>query len=73
MEVGLRLGSTRYDPGSQLRFVEATALRPRLGPQGTTHRHVKNTGDYDVTVALHPEIQVPVKVTVLGDEGSAAE
>jgi len=31
--------------------------------------HLKEIGEFDVTVSLHPEVQVPVKVTVAPEEG----
>ena len=30
---------------------------------------LKEVGEYDVTISLHPEVQVPVKVTVEAEEG----
>ena len=29
---------------------------------------LKEIGEYDVTISLHPEVQVPIKVTVAADE-----
>lgn len=29
--------------------------------------HLKQVGDYDVVIALHPEVQVPIKVTVVAE------
>jgi len=30
---------------------------------------LKDLGEYDVTITLHPEVQVPVKVTIEAEEG----
>lgn len=30
--------------------------------------HLKDVGEYDVVISLHPEVQVPIKVTVAAEE-----
>ncbi|MFH0954119.1 MAG: SGNH/GDSL hydrolase family protein, partial [Verrucomicrobiota bacterium] len=53
LEYAVRRLFPAFDPSGHLRLLPATPDRPALGPPDTTLRHVKNTGDFDVTVRFN--------------------
>ena len=52
-EYAVRLALPAFDPAGHLRFAAPVGDLPALGPRNETHRLVKNSGDYDVTVQFN--------------------
>ncbi|MBN1268424.1 MAG: hypothetical protein JXB04_02470 [Kiritimatiellae bacterium] len=53
LELAVRALFPAFDPSGHLRVQPGTPDRPPLGPPNTTQRHMKNTGEFDVSISFN--------------------
>ena len=53
MEFSVRMAMPAHDPTRHLRFERANGDMPPLGIRNSTHRLIKNSGDYDVSIRFN--------------------